>query len=193
MTGKEQKKMSTDADSHAICECTTKEEVLAYYFHRLNEIEKSAQQDHAIEAVEFAEMFEEEFFLERCCTAATTVTASEATTTPISSVHSKRNGTQKISHFSISHSYDKCSKKKHYASKSVGGGKSNGNSQLRRCARYFAWLAICLILVNYRIELTKLFMRNVQMYIHPGMRFWRMLTLPVIQQFPELTYLYDET
>lgn len=210
---KEQKEMSTDADSHAICEYATKEEVLAFYFHQLNEIRKSAQQEYAIDAVEFTEMFENEFFHERCCTAtATTVaaaesvmttskpmttTASEATTTtPISFAHSKRNGSQKISHFSISHSKDKCSTK-HYASKKGGGNnnnnKSSGNSQLKRCARYLAWLAICLILVNYRIELSKLFMRNIQMYIHPGMRFWRMLTLPVIQQFPELTYLYDET
>lgn len=183
-------KMSTDADCHAICECTIKEELLAYYFHRLDEIKKTAQQKYGIDGDEFAKMFENEFFHERCCAARNkTVTESEATTTtPISIVDTKRNGTQKISHFSISHSDDKC------ASKSGSSSSSNkGNSQLRRCARYLAWLAICLILVNYRNELTKLFMRNIQMYIHPGMRFWRMLTLPVIQQFPELTHLYDET
>lgn len=195
---REHKKMSTDADSHAICECATKEEVLAYYFHQLNVIKTSAQQQYAIDAVEFTEMFENEFFHERCCTAtetvAVTTSATEATTTtPISFAHSKRNGTQKISHFSISHSNDKCSKK-HYVSKSKSNNnKSNGNSQLKRCARYIAWLAICVILVNYRIELTKLFMRNIQMYIYPGMRFWRLLTLPIIQQFPELSDLYDET
>lgn len=196
--------MSTDADSHAISECTTKEEVLAYYFHQLNEIKNSAQQKYAIDAVEFTEMFENEFFHERCykTTVSKTIPMTKTattTTTPISFAHSKRNGIQKISHFSISHTDDKCSKK-HYASKSNGNNNNNkssrsrsSNSQLKRCARYLTCLAICLILVNYRIELTKLFMRNIQMYIYPGMRFWRIVTLPVIEQFPELTYLYDET
>lgn len=184
--------MSTDADSHAVCECTTKEEVLAYYFQQLNEIEENAQQMYGINAADFTEMFENEISRERCCTKTTTEAAAMTTTTPISFAHSKRIGTQKISHFSISHSHDKCSKK-HYVGKSSGGGNNHSNSQLKRCARYLAWLAICLILVNYRIEFTKLFMRNIQMYIYPGMKFWRMLTLPVIQQFPELSDLYDET
>lgn len=199
---RERENMSTDADSHSFYECTTKEEVLACYFQQLNEIKKSAQQKYAIEAAEFTEMFENEFLRERCCTAAAAsavttkmTTTSAATTTPISIAHSKRNGTQKISHFSISqrNSHTDICSKKHYVSRKGNGNSSNSYRQLKRYTRYLAWLAICLILVNYRIELTNLFMRNIQMYIYPGMKFWRLLTLPVIQQFPSLTEFYDET
>lgn len=66
-------------------------------------------------------------------------------------------------------------------------------SQLKRYAIHIAMLTIIIILVNYRLEFTKFFMRNIQMYIYPGMRIWRTFTLPVIQQFPQLTHLYDET
>lgn len=174
--------MSTDADLCSIGECTTKEDVLARYFQQLIEI----QQKYAIESSDFTEMFEHEFHHERC-SAATTATAA-ATTTPILIAHTNQNGTQPISHFATTprhiHS-DRCSKKRY--------NNSDSSSQLRRYARYLAWLAICLVLVNYRIELTKLFMRNIQMYIYPGMKVWRMFTLPVIQQFPQLTEFYDET
>lgn len=34
---------------------------------------------------------------------------------------------------------------------------------------------------------------SIQVYIYPGMRLWRKLTLPIIRQFPILTELYDET
>lgn len=66
-------------------------------------------------------------------------------------------------------------------------------SQLRKYMVYIAVLVIVLILVNYRGELKRIFMRNIQVYIYPGMRLWRKLTMPIIQQFPQLTQLYDET
>lgn len=66
-------------------------------------------------------------------------------------------------------------------------------SQLRRYVVHIAVLAVLLILVNYSAELTRIFMRNIQAYIYPAMRLWRILTMPIIRQFPQLSQLYDET
>lgn len=54
-------------------------------------------------------------------------------------------------------------------------------------------VAICILLVNYKLEASNFFMRNIQNMIYPGMRAWRILTLPLIQTFPSLTQFYDET
>lgn len=167
ITSREQKKMLADADSHPFHECKTKEEVIACYLQQLNDIKEIAQQKYAIETVEFVELFGTEYLNERCCT------------TPIPTAHSKRNSAHKFSQFPV-HYFDTCSIK--YV-----------HNQLKRYAFGIAVLAIVLILVNYRVELTKLFMRNIQVYIYPGMRLWRKLTLPVIQRFPQFTQLYDET
>lgn len=60
------------------------------------------------------------------------------------------------------------------------------------CAVMMA-ITICILLVNYKLEATNFFMRNIQTMIYPGMRAWRLATLPLIQTFPSLTQLYDET
>lgn len=63
--------------------------------------------------------------------------------------------------------------------------------------RQYFWIlaiiAVIVFLVNHKIEATNFFMRNIQTFIYPGMRAWRMLTLPIIETFPALTKLYDET
>lgn len=63
--------------------------------------------------------------------------------------------------------------------------------------RQYVWIlamiALIVFLVNHKIEASNFFMRNIQTFIYPGMRAWRMLTLPIIETFPALTKLYDET
>lgn len=54
-------------------------------------------------------------------------------------------------------------------------------------------ITICILLVNYKLEASNFFMRNIQTMIYPGMRTWRLATLPLIQAFPSLTQFYDET
>lgn len=158
--------MLADADSHPFSECTTKDEVIANYLQQLNDIKEIAQQKYGIETGDFVEMFETEFVHERCCT------------TPISyTAHS--NGVRKFRQLP-GHYMNMCSIKNVY-------------SQLKRYATLIAVLAIVLILVNYHCEFTKCFMRNIQVYIYPGMKMWRKLTLPIIRQLPQLTQLYDET
>lgn len=56
-----------------------------------------------------------------------------------------------------------------------------------------AMLTAIVFLVNHKIEASNFFMRNIQTFIYPGMRAWRRLTLPIIETFPALTKLYDET
>lgn len=62
--------------------------------------------------------------------------------------------------------------------------------------RYFLSITVCamvIVLVNYKTEASKAFMRNIQTFIYPVMRAWRKITLPLIIAFPALTELYDET
>lgn len=66
-------------------------------------------------------------------------------------------------------------------------------NQLRR---YFVYIIICavvIVLVNYKTETSNAFMQNIQTFIYPVMRAWRKMTLPLIQTFPTLTDVYDET
>lgn len=159
--------MLADEDSQLLSKCTTKDELIASYLQQLNDIKEIAQQKYAIETAEFAELFGNEFLNKRC------------RTTPIQQLHSKRNSTHKFSQFPV-YNINMCFIKYVY-------------NQLKRYAFCMAMLVVVLILVNYRVECTKFFMRHIQAYIYPGMRFWRIFTLPIIQQFPQLTRLYDET
>lgn len=63
----------------------------------------------------------------------------------------------------------------------------------RRYGVYIGVVFIIIALVNYRTDISRLFMRNIQTFIYPGMRYWRKITLPIIRQFPQLTNLYDES
>lgn len=155
------------ADSNPFEECKSKEEAIQLYLKRLNEIKEFAQHEYGIETNEFTEMFENEFLTKR--------------TTPIPIIaHSERICKyDEISQFSM-HIF------KNYSIKHV-------YNLLRRYMFYIIVFGILFILVNNRVELSKIFMRNIQVYIYPCMRFWRKLTLPIIRQFPELTRFYDET
>lgn len=154
--------------SDPFSECTTKEEAIDCYSKRLEEIKEIAKHEYGIDASQFAEMFEQEFLCEQLC----------GTATPISTVNckqiSKRNEFYKFQ-------------------KNLIDTSMYVYSQTRRYMFRIVVFAIMLILVNYRAELSRVFMRKIQVYIYPGMRLWRKLTLPIIQQFPQLTQFYDET
>lgn len=153
----------SSSDSDPFVDCATKEEAIRCYLKRLDEIKEAAKQEYGIESCEFDEMFENEFL------------SKQLRTTPIPNAHSKH----EFSRFPIQYAAV-CFIKYVY-------------SQLRRYIVHIAVLAILLTLVNYRAELTRIFMRNIQVYIYPLMRLWRKLTMPIIRQFPQLTQLYDET
>lgn len=94
----------------------------------------------------------------------------------------RNNGTQRCCHSSL---------------KKYNPTQSNSNEVIcKPFKRYFVYISVVLIivaLVNYRTDISRLFMRNIQTFIYPGMRYWRKMTLPIIRQFPRLTNLYDES
>lgn len=63
---------------------------------------------------------------------------------------------------------------------------------IKNCIPFFIMLIILLVIYKQH-ETSNLFMRNIQNYIYPGMKYWRKITMPVIKTFPELTQFYDET
>lgn len=65
-----------------------------------------------------------------------------------------------------------------------------------RTRRYLLYCAVILLLFlsfNCKSDLSHAFMRNIQTSIYPLMFCWRKLTLPLLQAFPELAALYDES
>ncbi|XP_055389563.1 uncharacterized protein LOC129618686 [Condylostylus longicornis] len=65
-----------------------------------------------------------------------------------------------------------------------------------RKRKIFFWLfylAIGFLCVSYKNEASTLILRNIQTFIYPGMKLWRRMTLPMINNFPGLTELYDES
>lgn len=72
---------------------------------------------------------------------------------------------------------------------------------LDRRRKILCWLfyltLISLCVVAYRYETTSSHGghngRMVQSLVYPGMRMWRRMTMPLIQRFPRLTELYDES
>lgn len=157
----------SDLDSDPFPQFKTQEEVIRYYYKRLEEIEAVAKREYGIETDEFAEMFRNEFLRDQLCT----------TPIPAATQSLKRFGKHEFSQLQY---FIVCFIKYVY-------------SQLRRYMVHIAILALVFALVNYRVELTLIFMRHFQVYIYPFMRFWRKLTMPIIQRFPELTRFYDET
>lgn len=157
----------SSSDLNLFAECKTKEEAILCYFQRLDEIKAKSKQKYGIESCEFDEMYRNVFHGKKLCT------------TPIPTAHSKRNRKHEFSQFPMQY-FNMYTVKYVY-------------SQLKRYMVYIAVLVIVLILVNYHVELKRIFMRNIQVYIYPGMRLWRKLTMPIIQQFPQLTQFYDET
>ncbi|KAI9582026.1 uncharacterized protein LOC119637482 [Glossina fuscipes] len=58
---------------------------------------------------------------------------------------------------------------------------------------FYLLLALLCVLV-YRYESsTSVAERSVKSMVYPGMRMWRRMTLPLIERFPRLTELYDES
>lgn len=66
-------------------------------------------------------------------------------------------------------------------------------SQMKRHLWHIVICAVVVVLINYKTETSNAFMRNIQTQIYPVMRAWRKITLPLINTFPALTDLYDET
>lgn len=122
------------ATSDPFAKFTTKDEVIAWYSERLNELKQIAEEKYGIDSQEFLEMFENEFLNEQ-----------QLCTTPNSE---QSIGKHEIGQFSI-HSLD------------VGFVKYVC-SQLKRYAYRITVLAFVFILVTYHVELNQLFMRKIQ-------------------------------
>lgn len=75
------------------------------------------------------------------------------------------------------------------------GSFSLNRFQLKLRQYYLIIVIICSIifLVRFKLEASNVFMRNIQPLIYPGMRTWRKFTIPIIENFPQLTRLYDES
>lgn len=57
----------------------------------------------------------------------------------------------------------------------------------RKTISYFIFFLLCLVLFYYKHEISSIFLRNIQVYIYPGMKLWRKITAPIILFFPSLT------
>lgn len=67
---------------------------------------------------------------------------------------------------------------------------------LDRRRKIFLWifyLTLGFLCISYKNEASAIVLRNIQTIFYPGMKLWRKLTLPVIEKFPGLTELYDES
>lgn len=67
---------------------------------------------------------------------------------------------------------------------------------LDRRRKIFFWifyLSLGFLCISYKNEASAIVLRNIQTVFYPGMKLWRKLTLPVIEKFPGLTELYDES
>lgn len=122
------------ATSDPLAKFTTKDEVIAWYLERLNELKQIAEEKYGIDSEEFLEMFEKEFLNEQ-----------QLCTTPNSE---QSIGKHEMGQFSI-HSLDVGFVKYVY-------------SQLKRYAYCITVLAFVFILVTYHVELNQLFMRKIQ-------------------------------
>ncbi|KAL5273195.1 hypothetical protein ACFFRR_000140 [Megaselia abdita] len=67
---------------------------------------------------------------------------------------------------------------------------------LDRRRKIFLWifyLSVGFLCISYKNEASSIVLRNIQTIFYPGMKLWRKLTLPVIEKFPGLTELYDQS
>lgn len=147
--------------------CKTKEEVISCYLNQLKVLEKVARDEYEIGSNEFYEFLY------------TKVNSQNENAAQKSK--SIENCTQRNSQIvEDSQIVSKCS-------------SPNVYRLVKRYAIYIAILAITIYLVNNSSEVSRIFMRNIQPFIYPVMRFWRKITIPIITIIPELTDLYDET
>lgn len=72
------------------------------------------------------------------------------------------------------------------------------NHILDRRRQIFYWLfyllvaVLCIFVYRHETSLS-VTERSVRNMVYPGMRMWRRMTLPLIERFPRLTELYDES
>lgn len=57
---------------------------------------------------------------------------------------------------------------------------------------YFLLALLCFVVYRHENSVS-VAERSVQSMVYPGMRMWRRMTLPLIERFPRLTELYDES
>lgn len=145
----------------------TQDEVLDSYFDQLNALSEYAVHNYAIEPNDFYEMLIDEL--------QPVLIRNELSTLP-----------QRCRHYSL----NKCPSQTQ--SPPTNTIKS-AYKELQRYIVYVGIVCILIVLVNYHANISRMFMRNIQTFIYPGMRYWRKLTLPMIREFPQLTNLYDES
>ncbi|EDV92223.1 uncharacterized protein LOC6565893 [Drosophila grimshawi] len=58
---------------------------------------------------------------------------------------------------------------------------------------YLTLMSLCVVAYRYETSQSANNVRMVQSMVYPGMRMWRRMTMPLIQRFPRLTELYDES
>ncbi|KAH8416728.1 hypothetical protein KR222_000278 [Zaprionus bogoriensis] len=58
---------------------------------------------------------------------------------------------------------------------------------------YLTLMSLCVAAYRYETTNGASNARMVQSLVYPGMRMWRRMTMPLIQRFPRLTELYDES
>ncbi|KAL7744458.1 hypothetical protein ACLKA6_001837 [Drosophila palustris] len=58
---------------------------------------------------------------------------------------------------------------------------------------YLTLMTLCVVAYRYETTNGANNARMVQSLMYPGMRMWRRMTMPLIQRFPRLTELYDES
>ncbi|XP_064554986.1 uncharacterized protein LOC135439984 [Drosophila montana] len=58
---------------------------------------------------------------------------------------------------------------------------------------YLTLMSLCVVAYRYETTNGANNGRMVQSLVYPGMRMWRRMTMPLIQRFPRLTELYDES
>lgn len=145
--------------------CQSKDKVLHSYLDQLSALSAYAERNYAIEPNEFFELLYEEI-------------------EPVL----LGNKSQRYRHtYAHSHkSLNKCRQAQPNAINYV-------YKRLKRCAVYVGFVCVLIALVNCHTDISRLFMRNIQTFIYPGMRYWRKLTLPIIRELPQLTNLYDES
>lgn len=147
----------------------TKSEIIHHYVRSIQKLETIAQTKYNVKPIEFADYLYHNFF-EKYQTVAM----------------------EKLWNVQRQHQQNRKSPKNNFRSYIEFVANSIWTNR-RQYLGFAIAFAIVICLVNYKTEASNLFMRNIQTWIYPGMRAWRLFTLPIIETFPSLTQFYDET
>lgn len=150
--------------SYPFIKCTTKDELINSYINQLEELKSTLERNYGIKSKEFHDVLYCEL-------------SSKHRAPPISNAINKKQKHKRNASYYYQ-TQDVCNKKRF--------------TNVFRTQLFIIIFAILLV-TYYNVEFTKLFMRNIQTFIYPGMRVWRIFTLPIIRTFPELSNFYDET